>query len=139
MDVIRLELPPLSQRRGDIALLARHFLRAACLRQGVPAAALSEDLVRALEAHSWPGNLRELSQLMDLLSLAGGDTIGVESLPASFWRGAAEVALDRRLTLADMKDAYIRAVLARVGGNRSQAAKWLGISRKALWAHLRRG
>lgn len=139
LDVIRLELPPLSQRRGDIPLLAKHFLRAACVRQGIPAPALSEDLLNALEAHTWPGNLRELAQLMDLLSLSGGDPIGAEFLPASFWHGATTEALDRRLSLAEMKDAYIRAVLAQVGGNRSQAARWLGISRKALWAHLRRG
>ena len=98
-------------------------------------------LIRALCEHPWPGNLRELSQRMEALSLNPAPLLTEEDLPASFWMGPSPVdeGLSRRLTLAELKDAYIRATLARVGGNRSRAARWLGISRKALWVHLRRG
>ena len=141
LDVVRIELPPLSQRGDDVLLLADHFLRAACRRQRVPVPEVSPALAGALRIHPWPGNLRELAQRMEALSLAGAPVVTPEMLPASFWVGPAplEEGLSKRLTLAEMKDAYIRAVLARVGGNRSRAARWLGVSRKALWAHLRRG
>jgi two-component system, NtrC family, response regulator HydG len=141
LDVIRIELPPLSQRGGDILLLADHFLRAACRKARVPVPEISPELVKALGEYAWPGNLRELAQRMEALSLTGKALLIPDQLPPSFWSGPAplEEGLARRLTLAEMKDAYIRAVLARVGGNRSRAARWLGVSRKALWAHLRRG
>ncbi len=140
LDVIRIEVPPLSQRPGDIPLLAQHFLAAACRRQGHPAPALEAGLLRVLQDHSWPGNLRELSQRMEALSLSTSDPLTAEDLPPSFWLGPSplEDGLARRLTLGELKAAYTRAVLARVGGNRTKAARWLGISRKALWVHLRR-
>ena len=141
LEVIRLELPPLSQRPDDIPLLAQHFLKLACRRAGREIPGLSPGLLRALCEHPWPGNLRELSQRMEALSLNPAPLLTEEDLPASFWMGPSPVdeGLSRRLTLAELKDAYIRAILARVGGNRSRAARWLGISRKALWVHLRRG
>lgn len=140
LDVVRLELPPLAQRRGDVALLATHFLKAACRKRRSAVPALSPDLIRALEEHHWPGNLRELAQRMESLALMDVEVVTSEMLPASFWANPdpVEDALSRRLTLAELKAGYIRAVLARVGGNRSRAARWLGVSRKALWAHLRR-
>lgn len=141
LDVIRLELPPLVQRSGDVPALATHFLKSACRGLGRPAPGLSGPLLEALSARVWPGNLRELSQCMEGLALSGlHDPLTVDDLPSSFWLGAnpVEDALRSRLTLAELKDAYIRSVLARVGGNRSQAARWLGVSRKALWVHLSR-
>jgi len=140
LDVVRLELPTLAQRRSDVALLALHFLKSACRRNRTSVPELSQDLIHALEAHHWPGNLRELSQRMEALALFEAQAVTAAMLPASFWAEPAPVedALSRRLTLAELKDGYIRAVLARVGGNRSRAARWLGLSRKALWAHLRR-
>jgi two-component system response regulator HydG len=101
---------------------------------------MSAGLLDALCAHRWPGNVRELAQRMEGLALAGGDPLTAEDLPGHFWVDDTplDTALKQRLTLDELKDAYIRSVLARVGGNRTQAARWLGISRKSLWAHLRR-
>lgn len=140
LDLLRIDLPALPDRPEDIPLLARHFLKEACRKFRRPVPALSEDLLRALAGHSWPGNLRELEQRMEGLALLEREVLSAEDLPGSFWLGepAPVRALERRLTLEELKDAYIRFVLARVGGNRSRAARWLGISRKALWAHLRR-
>lgn len=138
LDVVRLELPSLAERREDVPALAAHFLRAAC-RGRRPVPALAPDLVEALRNHPWPGNLRELAQRMEGLALLDRDPLSAEDLPPSFWLvSPVEDALRSRLTLAELRDAYIRAVLARLGGNRSRAARWLGISRKALWTHLRR-
>ena len=140
LDVIRLELPPLAHRRGDIPVLAKHFLAKACKRLGRPRPEIAPQLMDALKDHWWPGNLRELAQLMEGLAVRGGEVLSAEDLPASFFVTADPLAegLSGRMTLPELKDAYIRAVLARVGGNRTRAARWLGISRKALWAHLRR-
>jgi DNA-binding NtrC family response regulator len=140
LDVVRLELPTLAQRNSDVALLALHFLKSGCRKHRASVPEMSRDLIHALETHHWPGNLRELSQRMEGLALYETEVVTAEMLPASFWAepDPAEDALARRLTLAELKDGYIRAVLARVGGNRSRAARWLGLSRKALWAHLRR-
>ncbi len=140
LDVFRIELPPLCGRAEDIAALAQHFLRAACRRNRRSVPILREDLVKALQAHPWPGNVRELEQRMEALALAGSEAVTAGDLPPSFWAGAGtiEEALGGRRTLAELKDAYIREVLARVGGSRTEAARWLGISRKALWEHLKR-
>lgn len=141
LDLLRIHLPALAERPGDLPLLCRHFLRQACRRARRPVPALSPELLAALAAHPWPGNLRELAQRMEGLALLDREVLTVEDLPASFWieEPAPVRALERRLTLTELKDVYIRFVLARVGGNRTRAARWLGISRKALWAHLRRG
>ena len=140
LDVIRLELPPLNQRVPDIPLHAAAFLKEACRRLGRPVPQLSPSLMKALSTHVWPGNLRELAQRMEGMALVGGDPLTPEDLPSSFWMTGdpVEQALKLRMTLEELKDAYIRQVLAKVGGHRSKAAKWLGVSRKALWAHLRR-
>ncbi|MGC8762308.1 MAG: sigma 54-interacting transcriptional regulator [Acidobacteriota bacterium] len=141
LDLLRIDLPALADRPGDIPLLSRHFLRQACRRGRRPVPTLSPELLEALAAHPWPGNLRELAQRMESLALLDREVLTADDLPASFWleEPAPVRALERRLTLEELKDAYIRFVLARVGGNRTRAARWLGISRKALWAHLRRG
>lgn len=140
LDVIRIEIPPLSRRTQDVPKLAEHFLKAACKKLKRPVPSVSAALLDALCAHPWPGNLWELSQRMEGMALSGGSLLTTEDLPPSFWLPGPplETALARRFTLEELKDAYMRSVLAKVGGNRTRAACWLGISRKALWDHLRR-
>ena len=140
LDVIRIELPPLSRRKADILPLFRHFLSQACKAAKRRPPEASRDLLEQIESHPWPGNLWQLRQTAHLLAGTGSHTITAEDLPPHFWiRGdAIEDSVSRRLTLSEMRDAYIMEVLAKVGGNRSQAARWLGISRKALWEHLKR-
>jgi len=140
LDVFRIELPPLCARGEDAVLLAAHFLKRACRKLRRPVPALAPDLLRALREHPWPGDVRELEQRMEALAFGGGDPLTAEALPAAFWSSgeALATALRRRLTLSELKDAYIREVLARVGGSRTEAARWLGVSRKALWEHLKR-
>ncbi len=140
LDVMRIHIPDLCERSEDIPVMAGHFLRLACRRLKRSTPNMSAGLLDALCAHRWPGNVRELAQRMEGLALAGGDPLTAEDLPGHFWVDDTplDTALKQRLTLDELKDAYIRSVLARVGGNRTQAARWLGISRKSLWAHLRR-
>lgn len=139
-DIIRITLPSLSERREDVPALAEHFLRTACKHHNLPVPSVSPELLRVLEKAAWPGNLRELRQRMEGLLLAGSDPLTPDDLPAGFWLSdhPVESGLRRRMTLAELKDSYIRAVLAECGGNRTRASKLLGISRKTLWEHLKR-
>jgi arginine utilization regulatory protein len=141
MDVLRVDLPPLAARREDVSEFFLHFLQRSCRAAGKATPAVAPPLFRALQEHPWPGNLWQLRQTADLLAQSPSDGLFEDDLPATFWLRGEPVAeaTSRRLTLAELKDAYIRSVLARVGGRRTHAAKWLGISRKALWEHLKRG
>src|SRR5512139_2532364 len=87
LNVVRIHVPPLRERRGDVPVLARHFLAAACAKYGKPEMRLSEDALSALCAHEWRGNVRELKNLMERCALlaAGGD-VTRESL-AAVWGG----------------------------------------------------
>ena len=77
LNVVRVDLPPLRERRGDIALLAEHFAREIAARRGGPVKQIGRDAVLALEAHSWPGNVRELRNVMERATLlADGDVLG---------------------------------------------------------------
>ncbi|MEJ2367508.1 MAG: sigma 54-interacting transcriptional regulator [Acidobacteriota bacterium] len=140
LDVFRLELPPLNQRTQDIPLLAAHFMSELARRRRKKAPKLAPALQEAFERHLWRGNIRELAQVLERLYLLGKDVVGPPDLPPSFWKEDATIAgaLERGLTLSELKEAYIYEVLGRVGGSRTEAAKWLGISRKALWEYLKR-
>jgi arginine utilization regulatory protein len=140
LDVIRIELPPLGLRRGDLPLLLNHFLRASRPSRRMTLPKIDPSLLEVLEQHPWPGNLMELKQLAEAMAQRRVETLHREDLPPAFWlRGeAVSHGISRRMTLAELKDAYIRQVLAKVGGNRTRAAEWLGISRKALWEYLKR-
>jgi DNA-binding NtrC family response regulator len=81
LNVVRVDLPPLRERRGDIALLAEHFAREIAARRGGPAKQIGRDAVLALEAHSWPGNVRELRNVMERATLlADGDVLRAEDV-----------------------------------------------------------
>ncbi len=141
LDLFRVELPPLFERLEDIPELFGHFLKAACAKQKRPAPEVEPALEQALVTHDWPGDVRELEQRAEALASLGKETLGVKDLPSSFWLPGEPVAeaLCRRMTLEQLKDRYVMEVLARVGGRKSEAARWLGISRKSLWERLKRG
>jgi DNA-binding NtrC family response regulator len=142
LNVVSLRLPPLRERREDVLRLAEHFLRQA--RGGASRAGgrLSPDARRALLEYRWPGNVRELKNALErALILAGGRDIRSEDLgidPTAAVAGLIERAAERQLTLEELEKAYIERVLARTHGNKSQAARVLGISRKTLLEKRRR-
>ncbi len=138
LNVIRLELPGLAERRADILPLAHRFLDFFAQRHGRPGLTLSAEAERALVAHSWPGNLRELRNAIERAAiLAAGPAVEPEHLalaPASpAARQAAEsVALGRPVTLAEVEAEHLRRVLAATGSYR-EAAEVLGIDETTLW------
>lgn len=141
LDVVRLRLPPLRERRADVAPLARKFLEEAVARHGLPPKRLLPSAIEALERYDWPGNIRQLRHAMEAAAvLSAGPEIGPADLPAELAAdGTAMVraAAADRLTLRELEEAYIAEVLRATRGNKAAAARILGIARKTLHEKLR--
>ncbi len=142
IDVVSVRLPRLAERKEDLLPLARAFLRRAARAHGRPARRFSEEAEEALRRHGWPGNVRELLHVVERAVLAAeGDEISERELPmGDFGSPAAllETAIEKRWTLKQLTDAYIEETLRRAGGNRTLAARRLGVSRKSLWERGKR-
>jgi DNA-binding NtrC family response regulator len=136
LNVVRIVIPPLRDRRGDVPLLARFFLNKynARYRQS---ARLMESGLKALQEHTWPGNVRQLQHLVERLTiLAPSGRIDAESVQHAL--AAMESREDPVETLAEAEQEQIRRVLAATAGNKSRAAQILGIERKTLYRKLER-
>ena len=140
LDVIPLELPALKQRCEDIETLAGHFFANFAQQHSLPVASFSRQSLSALRGYSWPGNIRELRNLCERLSiLLPGKVIEPENLPAEFvFTGQSAPANKdfvlpaQGLQLDTLEAELIHQALARTKGNRSKSARLLGISRDAL-------
>jgi DNA-binding NtrC family response regulator len=135
LDVLRLLIPPLRERREDIPILAGHFWREAAARAG-SRAVLDGNLVAILARYDWPGNVRELQNVIARLAVhaPARGRIGVAGLPDPL-RGfaptrAAQFPLDEARRRFEVD--YVRAVLAQFGGRRADAARALGVTRQGL-------
>lgn len=146
LTAVALHLPPLRDRPGDVKLLARHFAARAVARHGGDVEAMSGAFVRALEAHHWPGNARELRMVVErAVVLADGPVLEARHLPGGGeWPGEdappseIEEMLDPRASLESVEAAHIRRVLRSTGGNLSQTAEILEIHRNTLRRKLRK-
>jgi DNA-binding NtrC family response regulator len=142
--VLPLRVPPLRHRRADIVPLARVFLRDTAARQGRGAVRLLPGAESALERHRWPGNVRELRHVIErsVLTLdADRHMLDATDLPLDLFDDTEQLFepdASRRPTLEELERRYIEVVLRQVKDNQSEAAKILGISRKALWEKRRR-
>ncbi len=136
LNVVRIILPPLVERRGDVPLLAHYFLRKYNERYHQQAR-LTESALRVLEDYSWPGNVRQLQHMIERLTIVTPQG----RIDEAAVREAIELTEPRDSasdTLADTEADQIRRVLAATGGNKSRAAKILGIERKTLYRKLER-
>jgi DNA-binding NtrC family response regulator len=139
---VTIAIPPLRERPEDIALLARHFAARAASESGRAALQIDDEAMACLTRHSWPGNVRELQNAIQHAAiLCRGDHISRDDLPPRI-TGAAlsginlDGAVATGLTLDELEREYIRATLASVDGNKSEAAAILGIDRKTLYRKL---
>jgi DNA-binding NtrC family response regulator len=155
LNVVPLVLPTLRERRGDVRLLAVHFLARHNAGKERPLA-FSQAAFDALERHPWPGNVRELENLVERLAVLKGEgEIGVADLPGPIRNAATGTAptngagseiptalppegVDLYKVLADLEDRLINEALGRSGGNKNQAAKILGLNRTTLVEKLRK-
>jgi DNA-binding NtrC family response regulator len=136
LNVVRIVIPPLRERRGDVPLLARFFLNKYNARYQ-HSARLMESGLKALQEYTWPGNVRQLQHLIERLTiLAPGGRIDAEAVQQAL--AAMEGREDPVETLAEAEEEQIRRVVAATGGNKSRAAQILGIERKTLYRKLER-
>ena len=142
LNVFRIDLPPLRERRDDIALLTRHFLQPRHLE-------LDGDALQALQQYRWPGNVRELVNVLERAAImCSSGSIGLRHLPADLLQQTGIDTLpippaDADATLPKLPEAVsalekslIEAALRQTQGNKSKAARLLGISERSLWYKL---
>ena len=143
LKVVGIELPPLRDRREDIPLLAKAFLEAALAEHGLREMSLDADAIRVLQSHDWPGNVRELKNTVESAAvLCRGDTIGPDSLPPSVGgerpaSGSGVQLFHVGMRMDELERSAILTTLKDTGGNRTQAARVLGISLRTLQRKLK--
>src|SRR5512138_105871 len=142
LNVVTLALPPLAERRNDIPVLAHYFLKKHSDRTGKTVDTISEEVLRVLAEYGFPGNVRELENLVERgVALAKGNVLELAQLPEDVRRMGLKVFRrdgGKIASLEDQEKAYIQWVLQEVDGNRSRAAAILGIDRVSLWRKLKR-
>ena len=135
INTIEIHLPPLRERREDVAPLAMHFLRRHAARYRKPCTGFAADALAAMLAHGWPGNVRELDHAVERAALlARGEQVQAADLALRVPAGP-ERHLEE-MTLEDVERELIRKALDRCGGNVTQAARALGLSRSAMYRRL---
>ncbi|MBF0190458.1 MAG: sigma-54-dependent Fis family transcriptional regulator [Magnetococcales bacterium] len=142
LNVITLAVPPLKERRGDIELLANHFLKRGAERMERSVERISPEAMALLREYDFPGNIRELENIVER-AVALSD--GVEIVPAH-WPDILRLGVIRAFhkrpggspTLEELEADYIQWVLGETGGNQTLAATILGIDRVSLWRKLKR-
>lgn len=141
LNVVPIELPPLAKRSEDIEHLVKHFLKQFAEMHGIKAPQFSKSALKVLKSYKWPGNIRELRNLCERLSiLLSGCVIEVENLPSEYRVSASATATkttgfilpEAGLQLDSLEADLIHQALGRTKGNRSQSAKLLGLSRDTL-------
>ena len=145
VNVVRLDLPPLRDRGGDVLELANHFLQELSVRSGRPSPALSAPVAEKLLSYRWPGNVRELENCIErAVALAEYDTLTVHDLPEKVRAFTADrfvVTADDATEIISMDQVerrYVARVLNLVGGNKTRAAHVLGFDRRTLYRKLER-
>ena len=140
LNVVRVRVPPLRERRADVEKLARGFLKIYGAKHGRAGASLSAEALAVLKAYDWPGNVRELANAVErAVIVAPGGPVTAADLPEAM-RAAVELQrrAKQRPTLAEVEADYVRETLAATKGNKTAAARLLGISRKNLYEKLAR-
>ncbi|MCP4127856.1 MAG: sigma-54-dependent Fis family transcriptional regulator [Gammaproteobacteria bacterium] len=147
LNVVPLEIPPLRKRQGDIPLLLAHFISLFSRRHGLKSPHFTKAALECMRQYCWPGNVRELKNMCErLLILLPGQEVGVQNLPQEFRagpvsKGAADSVVQlppEGIVLSNVEESLIRQALDLARGNRSKAARLLGISRDTLLYRLKK-
>ena len=130
--VIPIDIPPLRARTGDVPLLVEHFLRVFCTANNLPLKRVDPDAMEVLDSNEWPGNVREIENLVQrLVLMVESDTIHINDLPTSVIQRSSEVhqkllipdtGVDFDREIQQIEVAYLRAALQRAGGKTAAAA-----------------
>ena len=143
INVVAIPVPPLRARAGDVLVLAQHILGRISTRTNKPLISVAQDTARKLMAYDWPGNVRELENCIErAVAMCDGKEIKVDNLPTKvqkFESARLEIPTDspaEMIPLTEMERRYVRQVLSSVGGNKTHAARVLGIDRRSLYRRL---
>jgi two-component system nitrogen regulation response regulator NtrX len=150
LNVVPVRVPSLAERRDDIPLLVSHFMKRLSAASGLAIREIGDDAMAVLQAHNWPGNVRQLRNIVErLLILATDDTtlaISADLLPSDLgtsaqWSGAGRGDLVISLPLREAREIferdYLVAQINRFGGNISRTAAFIGMERSALHRKLK--
>lgn len=139
LSVITIELPPLRERREDISALVAHFLKRFSERYNTGRLSLADDAMETLIKYDWPGNIRELENVVERVSvLATGSQIVISDLPVEVRSGRSRIASiglklpDEGISLEEIEKEILVQALEKHHGNQTRAARYLNISRKTL-------
>jgi DNA-binding NtrC family response regulator len=148
LNVVPIEMPPLRKRREDVPLLATHFVERVCRAEAIPVKALMRETLDRLSEYSWPGNVRQLENMVEMAVALSGERQALT--PADFplpvtrpmTARAPVVAvpdggLDYEETLAVIERSILEQALRRTGGNKKAAADMLRLKRTTLAAKVR--
>jgi len=140
LNVVRIVVPPLRDRREDIPMLAHHFLQTVCAENAQVVRGFAPETVAFLAQYAWPGNVRELENVIErAVSLTHGPLILPEDLPEEIRRAEPAAAIPvlqherEHITLDELEKRYLITVLKETGNNKVRAAKILGIDRRTLY------
>lgn len=151
LSVVPIQVPPLAERREDIPELARHLIERGAVTSGLPRRTLGEDAIAALQTYQWPGNVRQLRNVIDWLLIMAPGTVGeqirADMLPPDIGSDAPQMLKLQRsdeimtLPLRDAREMfereYLVAQVIRYGGNISRTAEFVGMERSALHRKLK--
>ena len=137
INVVQIRMPSLRERRDDIPMLAMDFIKKFCAREK-KVLTISHDAMKALQNQPWTGNVRELKNVIErAVVLAKGDKITIRDFPEElFGRNMKDKTLNQNRTIKDIMSETIKCTLKECNFNKSETAKTLGISRKALYKRL---
>jgi DNA-binding NtrC family response regulator len=143
LNVFTIDLPPLRERREDIPLLVQNFVQHYAVRNNKDIVGVDDEALSALQAHPWPGNVRQLRNVMErALIVCNGRVIRRSDLPAEFQSipsvESGYVKLRVGSTLEEMEKELVRRTIEFSGGNKTRAAQMLGVTPKTLYNKLER-
>jgi two-component system response regulator HydG len=140
LNVVRIRVPPLRERGKDVPQLVRVFLKDFAARHGRKVQKITPAALQLLQDYDFPGNVRELANTIErAVIVSRGEQIDEGDIPETVRAAAAAHARgSRRLTLGEVEEQHIKETLAAAGGNKTEAARMLGISRKNLYERLAR-
>ncbi len=141
LQVVPMDVPPLRERVGDIALLTEHFVKLAAAKHDLPLISFSPEALRVLRDYPWPGNIRELKNLCERLTiLCNGqrEPLGADNLPLNLREKKMAMASKASLSLEKNERDMILHALEQCKGNRTHAAKMLGITRYTLLYRIKK-
>ena len=140
LNVIHIEVPPLRERKEDLSKLIQYFVKQYAAKHGRKVERVSPAALRLLQAYEFPGNARELANIIErAVIVASGKSIEEQDLPSGVSAAVnAQRQKEKPLSLAQMEAAYISQMLATTRGNKTECARILGISRKNLYEKIAR-